>query len=120
VRDEWLYPLDDLLQVASISLSIFVRNRSNLVVVSQAQDAADLDLIGADLALCCIVEVGDITVNVRLIDGYSVLGSVRLQYDVEVALRLEAQITSYNLDEISMKRSVVFILDGTQIGIGST
>jgi hypothetical protein len=68
------YLPEHLLQAARIALSILVRNGADLVVVARAKDAADLDLVGAHLALGRVVNLLDVAVDLGLVHGDRVLG----------------------------------------------
>jgi hypothetical protein len=94
-----------------------MRNGADLVVVPLAQDAADQNLVCAQLALGGLVDLHDIVVNLARVHGGRIFSSIGGQDKHEVPLRLHAEIALYNILELIMECVVVSALDGLQVGI---
>lgn len=97
---------------------IRIGNGADLVVVAQAEDGADLDLVGAHLGLGGRVEVADIAVDVGLVDRHRVLGALRRQHNHKVALRLKAEVAAHVVLEAPAEDAHVLALDGVDVGVG--
>lgn len=90
-----------------------------MVVVAGAEDAADADLVGADLALGGVVELLDVAVDLGLLDGRGVLGADGLQHDHKVALGLHAEVAAHGVFKRAVVGLLVQRLDGAQVRVGA-
>lgn len=109
--------LDDALEVAGVLAVVLVGDGADLVVVAGAEDAADAHLVGAHLALGGRVQGVGVAIHVGLDDGGGVLGALGRQHELEVALRLEAQLALDGGDQVAVEGGAVRGLDGVQVGV---
>lgn len=94
-----------------------MRNRTNLVVVSRAENAAYQNLIGTHLALGRLVKLHHIVIHLLLIHRRRILCSVGAQHDDKMSLCFETQVALDHVLQTPVECGVVCVLDGLDVGV---